>query len=164
VPLSRDFNWPIAHHLHNHSFLTQNPHNGETAYPINPCIRLVMANTFVKGKTFIYDHLARREVVDGLVNYPEHILRCHEAWLLKIRRNILAKVEILYGRFKEGCSVYTISNGCPSGTDTEVLQLTLPKAMLFSGLFGLHAHFSLSTQDVPVFRVIFSNLHSDIYK
>jgi len=50
----------------------------------------------------IYDHLARREVVDGLVNYPEHILRCHEAWLFKIRRNMLAKVEILYGRPIQG--------------------------------------------------------------
>lgn len=104
-----------------------------------------MANTFIKGKTLIYDRLARLEVVDDLVNNPEHILGCHEAWLLMIRRNMLAKVEILYRRIKEGCSVYAISNGCPSGTDTAVLQLTLPKPMLFSGLFGLHAHFSLST-------------------
>lgn len=98
VPPSEDFNWSIAHHLHNPSFITQNPHNEETADPTNPCIGLVMANAFVKGKTLIYDHLARREVVDGLVNYSEHILRCHEAWLLKIRRNMLTKVEILYGR------------------------------------------------------------------
>lgn len=102
VPPSGDFNWPTAHHLHNPSFVTQNPHYGETADPANPCIGLVMANAFVKGKTLIYDHLARREVVDGLVEYPEHILRCHEAWLLKIRRNMLAKVEILYGRPIQG--------------------------------------------------------------
>jgi len=98
VPPSGDFNWPIAHHLHNPSFITQNPHNGETADPTNPCIGLIMANMFVRGKTLIYDHLARHEIVDGLVDYPEHILRCHEAWLLKIQKNMLAKVEILYGR------------------------------------------------------------------
>lgn len=69
VPPSGDFNWPIAHHLHNPSFVTQNPHYGETADPTNPCIGLVIANAFVKGKTLIYDHLARREVVDGLVDY-----------------------------------------------------------------------------------------------
>ena len=102
VPPSGDFNWSIAHHLHNPSFITQNPHNGETADPTNPCIGLVMANAFVRGKTLIYDHPARREVVDGSVDYPEHILRCHEAWLLKIRRNMLAKVEILYGRPIQG--------------------------------------------------------------
>ena len=101
MPLSGDFNWPIAHHLHNPSF-TQNPHNRETADPTNPCIVLVMATAFVKGKALIYDHLARLEVVDGLVDYPEHILRCHEAWLLKLRRNMLAKVEILYGRPIQG--------------------------------------------------------------
>lgn len=44
------------------------------------------------------------------------------------------------------------------------IAIDAAKPMLFSGLFGLHAHFSLSTQDVPVLRVIFSNLHSDIYK
>ncbi len=38
-------------------FITQNPHNGETADPTNPCIGLIMANTFVKGKTLTYDHL-----------------------------------------------------------------------------------------------------------
>ena len=57
-----------------------------------------MANRSVKGKTLIYDHLARREIVDGLVDYPENILRCHEAWLFKMRKNMLAKVKILYGR------------------------------------------------------------------
>lgn len=57
-----------------------------------------MTNMFVRGKTLIYDHLARHEIVDGLVDYPEHILHCHEAWLLKIQKNMLTKVEILYGR------------------------------------------------------------------
>ena len=98
VPPSGAFNWPIVHHLHNPSFSTQTPHNGETADPTNPCIGLIMANSFVIGKTFIYDHLARREIVDGLVDYPENILRCHEAWLFRMRKNMLAKIEILYGR------------------------------------------------------------------
>lgn len=95
VPPSGDFNWPIAHHLHNPSFVTQYPYHGETADPTTPCIALIMANTFVNGKTLIFDHLARREITDGLVDYPVNILACHEDWLFKIRKNMEAKVEIL---------------------------------------------------------------------
>jgi hypothetical protein len=98
VPPSGELDWPIAHHLHNPSFITQTPHTGETADPTSPCIALIMANTFVRGKTLIYDHIARREIVDGLLDYPEQILRCHEAWLSALRDNMLAKVEIVYGR------------------------------------------------------------------
>ena len=73
VPPSGDFNWPIAHQLHKPSFITQNQHKEETADPTNPYIGLIMANTFVKAKVLIYDHLARREIADGLADYPEHI-------------------------------------------------------------------------------------------
>jgi hypothetical protein len=71
VPPSEDFNCLIAHHLHNPSFVTQ---HGETLDPTNPCIALIMANTFVDGKTLIFDHLPRREISDGLVDYP-HVIR-----------------------------------------------------------------------------------------
>jgi hypothetical protein len=84
--------------LHNPSFTTLTPQGGETEDETNPCIWLIMANSFVSGNTMIFDHLARREVVDGLRVYPKEILACHEHWLSRIRNFITAKVEIVYGR------------------------------------------------------------------
>lgn len=96
---SGDLDSPIAHHMHNPSFITLTPRGGETADETNPCVWLIMAaGAFVKGKTLIYDHLARREVVDGLKDYPKRILRCHEEWLSIIRSSMAATVEIAYGR------------------------------------------------------------------
>lgn len=95
---SGDLNWPISHHLHNPTFITRTPHNGDTEDETNPCIWLIMANTFDKGKTLIYDHLARREGSDGLKEYPPPILQCHEEWLSTIRQRMKAKIEIAYGR------------------------------------------------------------------
>jgi hypothetical protein len=122
VPPSGDFNWPIAHHLHNPSFVTQYPHNGETADPTTPCIALIMANTFLNGKTLIFDHLARREITDGLVDYPAHILACHEDWLLKIRKSIEAKVEILYGRAiqQRMLKIYNLERLCLWGNHSDI--------------------------------------------
>jgi len=78
--------------------VTQTPHSGETADPTSPCVALIMAGTFERGKTLIYDHLARRQIVDRFVGYPTEILHCHEEWLSAIRGNMSAKVEIIYGR------------------------------------------------------------------
>jgi hypothetical protein len=57
---------------------------------------MIIANTFVRGKTLIFDHISRREIVDGLEIYPQNILNCHETWLSKIRSNMAAEVEIIY--------------------------------------------------------------------
>ena len=57
-----------------------------------------MANSFVAGKTFIFDHLARREALDGLEAYPKPVLECHEQWMLQPRKHSTARVEIIYGR------------------------------------------------------------------
>jgi hypothetical protein len=89
--------WPLAHHLHNPSFTTLQPYNEETEDDTNPRVWLIMANNFVPGKTLIFDHLARREIVDGLKMYPKEILACHERWLSRIRESISSKVEIVYG-------------------------------------------------------------------
>ncbi len=94
---SGTLDWPIAHHLHNPSFTTMDPHDGETMDESNPCVWLVMANSFVPGKTFIFDHLSRREASDGLKEYPKSILECHEQWLAKLRKFSVARVEIVYG-------------------------------------------------------------------
>jgi len=65
--------------LHDLSFITQNSHNEETADSTNSYIELIMINVFVKDKTLIYDHLAHCEVVNGLIDYSEHILCYDEA-------------------------------------------------------------------------------------
>jgi hypothetical protein len=98
VPPSGDLNWPIAHHLHDPTFITRTPHNGETEDETNPCIWLIMANSFVKGKTLIYGHLARREESDGLKEHSPAILQCHEEWLSTVHQHMKAKIEIACGR------------------------------------------------------------------
>ncbi|KAH7379497.1 hypothetical protein BKA66DRAFT_466078 [Pyrenochaeta sp. MPI-SDFR-AT-0127] len=98
VPPSGSLEWPIAHHLHNPSFQTLTPHEGETEDATSACVWLIIANNFVPGKTFIFDHLSRRESVDGLQIYPQSILDLHETWLSKVRSNMAAKVEVVYGK------------------------------------------------------------------
>lgn len=112
---SGSLRWPLAHHLHNPSFTTMTPHTGETADVSNPCVWLIMANAYEPGETLIFDHLARREVDDGLTRYPKHILACHEDWLGKIRAKMSAYVEIGYGRAVENRMLQTL--------DLEPLQL-----------------------------------------
>ncbi|KAF1963756.1 hypothetical protein CC80DRAFT_12593, partial [Byssothecium circinans] len=97
VAPSGSLTWPIAHHLHNPSFQTLTPHEGETEDATSSCVWMIIANNFVPGKTFIFDHLSRRESVDGLQIYPQTILDLHETWLSKIRSNMAAKVEVVYG-------------------------------------------------------------------
>lgn len=98
VPPSGSLKWPIAHHLHNPSFQTLTPHDGETEDATTSCVWLIIANNFVPGKTLIFDHLSRRESIDGLQVYPQTILDIHETWLSKIRSNMAAKVEVVYGK------------------------------------------------------------------
>jgi hypothetical protein len=98
VPPSGLLQSPIAHHLHNPSFHTLTPHDGETADESNLCIWLVMQNGFQKGQTLIFDHLSRREIVDGIKIYPKEVLKCHEDFTNTIRSNMLAEVEVVWGK------------------------------------------------------------------
>ncbi|KAK4938537.1 hypothetical protein LTR10_021069 [Elasticomyces elasticus] len=98
VPPSGLLESPIAHHLHNPSFYTLHPHDGETADDSNLCIWLVMQNGFKKGQTLIFDHLSRRDIVDGIKLYPKEILKCHEDFIDEIRSKMLAEVEVVWGK------------------------------------------------------------------
>lgn len=96
---------PIAHHLHNPSFNTNNVAGIETADETSACIWLVMQNGFKRNKTLIFDHLARREnseVVDGIRDYPPEILKCHENYVEELRSNMSATVEVLWGASVSG--------------------------------------------------------------
>jgi hypothetical protein len=86
---------PIAHHLHNPSFYTNDFHGIETADPTNACIDLVMRNGFEKDKTLNFDRLSRREkseVIDGIDHYPPQILNLHEEYIDEVRTHMKATV------------------------------------------------------------------------
>ena len=151
VPPSGDLNWPISHHLHNPTFITRTPHDGETEDDTNPCIWLIMANSFVQGKTLIYDHLARREGSDGLKEYPPAILHCHEEWLSTVRQHMRAKIEIAYGRCVHARMVKTM--------DLESLQL-------WGDLQGVKLYLEWTTKDVTrrkLSRLIVFALHPQVF-
>jgi hypothetical protein len=98
VGVSGSLQSPIAHYAHQPSFTTLHPRNGETADETNPCIAIIMGNAFEKGNSLIYDHLLRRdEKSEGLQMYPEEVVRCHEAFIQKVRESMEAKVEVVYG-------------------------------------------------------------------
>jgi hypothetical protein len=56
---SGELDSPIAHHLHNPSFYTNDFHGIETVDPTNACIDLVMRNGFEKDRTLIFGQLSR---------------------------------------------------------------------------------------------------------
>jgi len=86
----------LAHRLHNPSFSTTKVRNGVTADSSSPCTALIMANGF-NDETVMMDHVARREVNDPFVYYPEDILACHEHHLTIVRDHMAAPVEVVYG-------------------------------------------------------------------
>jgi len=86
----------IAHRLHDPGFTTTKPDNGVCADGTSPCTQLVMANGY-NEEGVLFDHCSRRESVDPFLYYTDDILACHERYLLQIRSNMLAPVEIAYG-------------------------------------------------------------------
>ena len=60
VALSGLLQSPIAHHLHQPSFISSKLEYGEVSDDTNPSTAMVMSNVFKIGKTLIYDHLSRR--------------------------------------------------------------------------------------------------------
>jgi len=75
VRVSGSLQSPIAHHAHQPSSTTLQPHDGETADETNPCIAIIMGNVFEKDDSLLYDHLLRRdEKSEGLQKYPEDVI------------------------------------------------------------------------------------------
>src|ERR1700728_676995 len=65
---------PIAHHLHQPSYSTNNldSDDAETADWTNGCTAMVMGNGFEEGVTFLFDHLHRRsQNSEGYDTYPK---------------------------------------------------------------------------------------------
>jgi hypothetical protein len=91
---------PIAHHLHQPSYSTNNldSDDAETADWTNGCIAMVMGNGFEEGVTFLFDHLHRRsQNSEGYDTYPKVVIQSHERFTHRIGESTEAKVEVIYG-------------------------------------------------------------------
>jgi hypothetical protein len=72
---------PISHRLNQPSFSTEFPENGETAYPTNGCIAMIMGTAFEQN-TFVYDQVHRRdEISHGSMKYLPIVRAAHKEWI-----------------------------------------------------------------------------------
>ena len=89
---------PIAHHLHQPSFATENLENGETADPTNPSVAMILGTGQIPGISLLYDYIPRRHInSEGLRDFPAEIIRLYENFLQSIRESMEAKIELIYG-------------------------------------------------------------------
>lgn len=95
----------IAHHLHNPSYTTLFPEDGEVGDLTNGCTALIMGNNYDPKTHFMFDHFHRREDFDPFSNYPQHIKSFHEAHTKRLRATVQAKVEVLYGSYVRNWAV-----------------------------------------------------------
>lgn len=89
---------PQAHRANKPSNTTPRPYNAEVADETNPCMAMIMGNAFHKGHTLIRDHRLRRdEKSEGLQEYPEEIIQCHEVFVRSVRACSEASVGVVHG-------------------------------------------------------------------
>ncbi|KAJ4857116.1 hypothetical protein T069G_08013 [Trichoderma breve] len=97
IPPSGSLNSPVACHLHCPSFTVIDPYSQETADESNVCIKQLIDIGFSPDRCVLYDHLSRREALDGFQFYPADILRIHESFTLELRSRMSAIVDICWG-------------------------------------------------------------------
>jgi hypothetical protein len=56
----------------------------------------------------LFDHLARRDIIDGLKEYPAEAIQCHEEFIRRVRRKMKAVIEIVYGQIVQKRLLQTI--------------------------------------------------------
>ncbi|KAI9836550.1 MAG: hypothetical protein M1819_001182 [Sarea resinae] len=88
----------IASHLHYPSFTTKQRYNSEIADSTNCCIRLVLEKGFTSKDSFMFNTFQRREKRNGLKRYTEASKDAHYGWSNLLRREMHAKVEVVYGK------------------------------------------------------------------
>ncbi len=86
----------MAHHLRNPTFTTHSLSGRETADDTNPCLRILLESGFNEKNSLIFDHVARRDVVDALRSYPQSVMACHERFITDLRNDMKAVVEVVY--------------------------------------------------------------------
>lgn len=97
IPPSGSLNSPVACHLHCPSFTVADPYNQQTADESNVCIKQLIDIGFSPDRCLLYDHLSRREALDGLQFYPADILHIHESFTSELRNRMSAIVDICWG-------------------------------------------------------------------
>jgi hypothetical protein len=96
---SGSINAPIACHLHNPTFYAKNPYSQETDNSTNPTIYQVNLAGFTSQNSLMFDHICRRDrTEDVLLFYTQDIYDLHESFMLSLRKEMAAKVEICWGR------------------------------------------------------------------
>lgn len=97
IPPSGSLHAAIACHLHCPSFSVADPYKRLTADESNVSIKQVLDTGLTPDRCLIYDHLPRREVLNGLRFYPHEILQIQEAFTDSLRQKVLAIVDICWG-------------------------------------------------------------------
>lgn len=77
----------------------KDPYRQETEAKSNPTIQQINQAGFSSQNCFIFDHICRRDrTEDVLLFYTDEMLEIHEDFMLSLRRQMGAKVEICWGR------------------------------------------------------------------
>lgn len=90
---------PLACHLHNPSFYTADPFCQNLDDETNISVCQVRMAGMDAQKCFFFDHIARRDRSgDAFKYYLEEIIEIHEKYMLALRKNMNALVEICWGK------------------------------------------------------------------
>ena len=84
-------------HLHNPTISVKTPWSQSTCDPSDFSICQITQIGFSTENCLWYDHLFRREALDGLKHYPAEILKIHEIFSSNLRKHMSAVVEICWG-------------------------------------------------------------------
>lgn len=84
--------------MHNLSFTTHDLQSSETFDETNPCIWILAQSGYNATNSLIFGHLARRNIIDGLKEYPKEAIQCHEEFIRGVGRKMKAAIEIVYGQ------------------------------------------------------------------
>ncbi|KAL1860398.1 hypothetical protein VTK73DRAFT_7365 [Phialemonium thermophilum] len=99
----------VACHLHCPSFSVKDPSCARGADHSNVSISQIMRAGFTPDRCLIYDHLFRREALDGIRHYPPEILGIHEAFTRNLRKNMSAVVDVCWGKCVQKRMLQTVS-------------------------------------------------------
>lgn len=88
----------VACHLHNPSFYVADPTSQRTDDETNCCIKQLILAGFSSEQCLLYNHLLRREALDGFEYYPPEILQIHETFTFNLRKHMSAVVDICWDR------------------------------------------------------------------
>lgn len=87
----------MTHHLRNPTLRTHSLSGCKIANDTNPCLRILLESGLNKENSLIFDHFARRNVVDALRSYRQSVIACHERFTAELLSGMKAVVDVVYG-------------------------------------------------------------------